>query len=482
MKITFNINEIENTENLAKVISQYSNKHDVILLEGDLGAGKTTFSKFFINHFSEIKHNVTSPTFNIVQTYKSNKCNIWHFDLYRLKNSLEIIEIGLEEALDEGLTIIEWFEIANDYLPEDYLEIKIDNSNDKRIATLFANGSWVKRLEKIQNKYQEDREKIIADFLHFNNLGNARVEKLKADASFRTYRRIYDSKKTLILMNAPPAYEDISKFILVDEYLRKQNLNAPEILGYNIKNGLMLLQDFGNNLFTTILNECSKQELCVKEKELYIKAVNVLDGLKKISDIGSKIPKYDDNLLLKEVKLLTDWYLPYKFDSEDHIQKESEYIEIWQELLKKINIFDNVFVHRDFHADNLLYLNDFDGIKQIGLLDFQDAVIGSPIYDLISLLEDARRDVLPQTVEECKKIFLKNNNFNINDFNMAYNIIAAQRNCKIIGIFIRLSVRDNKQNYLDYLPRVWNHLKNDLNHPDLKPLKDWFDKYVFKRI
>lgn len=322
------------------------------------------------------------------------------------------------------------------------------------------------------------RENLIVDFIKKNGLINADRIALTSDASFRRYERIKGQNRGLMLMDAPPEKENIVPFINIDKYLIRRGLSAPEIYADDIANGLMLLEDFGDDSFTNVLSGKSLLSSKYDEKELYLAAIDVLIQLGR-STLPTKTPDYDGELLLKECTKLTDWYLPNVNPNANTNVVIEEYIKIWEDLLKFNKVSEDVVVLRDYHADNLMWLPMRNGVMNVGLLDFQDAVIGSPVYDIVSLLEDARRDVSKKTVDACISHYLNTRkSIDKKAFEVAYAILAAQRNCKIVGIFARLAIRDNKPKYLHYLPRVWKHIGKGLEHPSLKPLKKWFDEFL----
>ena len=328
-----------------------------------------------------------------------------------------------------------------------------------------------------------NREELIISFLKKIELSGAKREPIASDASFRRYERIKTNNRSFMLMDAPPVREDVKPFINIDKYLRGVGLSAPEIYAADEKNGFILLEDYGDDSFSNVLAVLEKSKK-YSEKKLYLSAMDVLIRLSS-SGVPGNIPHYDNVLLANESRLLTEWYLPnIKIDT--HMNKAvdkavDEYVSIWDELLTFNKISDDVIVLRDFHADNLMWLPDRAGPQNVGLLDFQDAVIGSCVYDIISLLEDARRDVSKDTVNACIEYYLDaSKSIDKQNFMKIYAILAAQRNCKIIGIFARLALRDGKVRYLNYLPRVWRHLENGLNNLALERLKIWFDNYIPK--
>ena len=324
------------------------------------------------------------------------------------------------------------------------------------------------------------REELIVSFLQKSELSGAKREPLSSDASFRRYERIIVNNKSFMLMDAPPDKEDVKPFINIDNYLRRRGLSSPEIYAVDEENGFILLEDFGDDSFSNVLSSNVDKSKINSEKELYLAAMNVLIQLGR-STLPRKMPQYDDELLVKESRLLIEWYLP-NIKNDINVDKAvDEYVNIWDELLNFNKVTDDVVVLRDFHADNLMWLPNRIGAQNVGLLDFQDAVIGSCVYDIVSLLEDARRDVSKATVNACIDHYLDiRKSINKQNFMAAYAILAAQRNCKIIGIFARLALRDGKVRYINYLPRVWQHLEIGLEYPVLEKLKKWFDQYIPK--
>lgn len=291
----------------------------------------------------------------------------------------------------------------------------------------------------------------IDDFLQLNGLKGAVRKALAGDASNRRYERIITSDRSYMLMIAPPGKEDVRPFVKVDRILRQNNLHAPEIYAEDAENGYLLLEDMGDDLFSRVLINNNN------ELELYKLAIEVLEKLPNNADL----PFYSTEKLLEESALFIDWFATNA--------SRDEFLGIVANILSKLDNSQPKLVLRDYHADNLMWLPQYEGLQRVGLLDFQDAVIGHAAYDLVSLLEDARRDVTEATKQE----LLKNKSA---DFMRDYFILGAQRNLKIIGIFNRLKKRDNKDAYLKFLPRVWAHFKGDLQHPVMAELKAWINK------
>lgn len=298
-------------------------------------------------------------------------------------------------------------------------------------------------------------------------------EQLQADASFRVYERLKLKDKTLILMDSSAEKDSVSSFIKVGEYLAKKNYSAPKIIAKDESSGFLLLEDLGDNTYTKMLAKESPER---SEHDLYKNAVDVLLSLHKLDDV-IELKNYNNQLLLDEVLLLVDHYLKPLGGCELSKELREEYIQAWTKILNCINYKNSCLVLRDYHVDNLMWLGDRRSIQNVGLLDFQDAVIGSYAYDLVSLLEDARRDVSPDVVLKMMSYYLDNMAMvERKKFLSDYTILSAQRSCKIVGIFARKAIRDNDSRFLQHLPRVWSYIRNNMNNPILEPIKNWFAK------
>lgn len=320
-----------------------------------------------------------------------------------------------------------------------------------------------------------NRSQQIDTFLASSGWGGAVRSPLAGDASFRRYERVADATRRAVLMDAPPPQEDVRPFLQVGKELRDSGLAAPEVLAADTENGFLLLEDLGDALYSKVL-----QNHPASEEELYRVAADVLVRLYRLAPERdySVFPAYNEALLMREVMLLAEWFLPAILGKEKAAPLAEEYSALWRNLLARMPAYRPVLVQRDYHADNLLWLPERAGVARVGLLDFQDAVIGAPAYDVVSYLEDARRDVSEQTVQNILRYYLRETGQDEAAFMDSYALLGAQRNCKIVGIFVRLAVRDGKANYLRFLPRMWAHLERDLAHPLLVELKTWLDKHV----
>ena len=300
-------------------------------------------------------------------------------------------------------------------------------------------------------------------FLDAHGWTGAVVSPVAGDASFRRYFRVEsDTRGKAILMDAPPPHEDPRPFIHIAQYLNTHRFRAPEIFATDLAQGLVLLEDFGDRRMREHLDAHPQDEAAV-----YRAAIDAIVRLSATPAVESQ--PYDMATYLREVQLLSEWYMPamgLPFDA-------AAYDAIWTQALSPLADYQKVTVLRDYHAENIMLLGD----GQQGIIDFQDALVGHPAYDLVSLLQDARRDVSP-AVEAEMLAYYRDAARPDPDFDAHYALLGAQRNTKIIGIFTRLWKRDGKERYLSFLPRMWGLLERDLAHPALAPVKHWFDTHI----
>lgn len=291
----------------------------------------------------------------------------------------------------------------------------------------------------------------------------AEILSLAGDASFRRYFRVVKPGAQAVLMDAPPPHEDPRPFIAIAEWLTQHGFAAPEILGKDLNHGLVLLQDFGDARMRETVDAAPESEL-----RLYEAATDLLIRLR--DHPAAAVDPYDMGVYHREANLLTEWYCP----ALDLNIDQAGYTAAWDEVLAPVLHHTPVTVLRDYHAENIMLI---EGSETLGLLDFQDALAGHPAYDLVSLLQDARRDVSP-ALETALLDRYKRITGARDDFDVAYHVLGAQRNAKIVGIFTRLWKRDGKPRYPALAPRVWRYLERDLGHPALKPVKAWFDANI----
>ncbi len=353
----------------------------------------------------------------------------------------------------------------------------------------------------------DGRKAVRRAFLKAVGCAPERIEAIPGDASLRRYFRLRHPAGdgwpgSLILMDAPPGHEDVRPFVAIDGLLRRHGFAAPEIFAADPGNGLLLIEDFGDDSFTRLL-AAPPDARRPDEEHLYAAAVDLLAALQHRIEPPSdgvvaidwpvrtlsradavrdfRIPSYDRETLWREVRLFCDWYLPLVRGRACEEDERAAFHALWMPILTDLERMTEgrpVLVLRDHHADNLMWRRDGTGHGRIGLLDFQDAVIGHPAYDLVSLLQDARRDVPEELEQRMIRRHVAATGCDRETFRRAYALFGAQRATKIIGIFARLARRDGKPRYLSMIPRVWALLERDLAISGTAELKRWFDRVV----
>jgi len=350
---------------------------------------------------------------------------------------------------------------------------------------------------------KSDRNAAMDAFLSAAGWADARRDPLPGDASTRRYVRLSQGEARAMLMDAPAASEapacppdadpqqraglgynavarlagpNLVAFAGLADALGERGFSAPRVLASDIEAGFLLLEDLGDDLFAKLLPGA------LHEGTLYAKAVDVLAAIYR-SSLPAAVERdgqtwpllaYDETALMAEVDLFVEWFLGKHAGVALDAAARADWQAIWKRAFERLDHCAPGLVLRDYHAENLIYLPDREGEAEIGLLDFQDAVIGHPAYDLVSLIEDARRNVERKLAVPLKARFVAQAGIeDVAGFDAAYAVLGAQRNAKILGIFVRLAVRDGKQRYLDLLPRVARHFVADLQHPALMPLHMW---------
>ena len=354
-----------------------------------------------------------------------------------------------------------------------------------------------------------ERAADMKDFLSRSGWGDAVVTPLPGDASTRRYARLDLGGRKAMLMDQPMTAEaptappdatpqqrqalgynavarlagaDCARFAAVAEWLRGQELAAPQIIAADFASGFLILEDLGDALFADVLEDGGDELALYKAAVKALARIHAQDAPAMLSR-DMPLFVYDKTALIAEADLLTEWFLPLALGRTATTEEIAEHRHLWQAALAAIDAGRRVLVHRDYHAENLLWLPHREGVARVGLIDFQDAVAGSAAYDLVSLTEDARRDVTPAVAEAATAHYLdamraQGTPVNETAFRHEMAVMAAQRNAKIVGIFARLYARDGKPRYLALLPRVWGHLTRDLEHPALADLRAWYDRVI----
>ena len=471
---------------------------DLVTLSGDLGAGKTTFARAMIRYLADNPDiAVPSPTFTLVQSYDLPRFPVVHADLYRLEGPGELAELGFDDLPKEAVVLLEWPDRAAGFLPPDRLDIAFTldpkTGPEFRNARITGYGAAAARVDRIP---------ALRRFLEARGYGPAARMRIQGDASIRSYERLLLNGQRAILMNSPrrpdgPALrngkpysaiahlaEDIVPFVAMANGLRQRGFSTPQIYEAELADGLLIIEDLGSE-------PVAAGDPPAPIEERYTAAVDVLIALHGQALPGEilvaphvvhTLPRYDLDAFLIELELLLDWYLPRRGITVTD-QVRAEYVTMWTEALAAAIEAPPTWVLRDYHSPNLIWLPERQDIARVGLLDFQDALMGPAAYDVASLLQDARVDV-PELMEVSllshyvTRRSAADSNFEPADFIRLYATLAAQRASKILGIFARLDRRDGKPQYIRHMPRVWGYLQRSLAHPALARLRDWYGPNV----
>lgn len=317
-----------------------------------------------------------------------------------------------------------------------------------------------------------DRPKQLKRFVdeHFAEHSYS-MKPIVGDAGLRDYLRVQTEDSSYIVMDCPPSYTSTEPFINITNFLNKNDFSAPKIIKSDIKNGFLILQDFGTLSVKDYLLKSKKDE----QENIYRASIDLLVQLQNTPP-PQHLKLFDNDLMRSELDVFIDYYAPYKTGNIISKEERNKFSEIWQDILASQSPISNSIILRDYHVENMMYLKENQGVKKLGLLDFQDALIGSPIYDLVSILEDARIDIDRDFAVKFIQYYAQKKKINLQHTLLNYHILGAQRNLRILGVFTRKYSRDKDDTYLQYIPRVLKYLEYDLSHPILKPIKNWLLK------
>ena len=486
------------TANLMADLALLIGAGDVITLSGDLGAGKTAAARALIRYLaSDPDIEVPSPTFTLAQSYDLAPLSLIHADLYRINDATELDEIGLSPLPDDVVALIEWPERAPDAMPPDRIDIALSHrpalGSTARAAEITGHGKAAAQVARLQ---------ALRQFLDGGGFIDAKRQRMPGDASTRSYARLYRDDRAVILMNSPkrpdgPAIydgksysaavhlaEDVRPFVAIDNGLRERGLSAPAIHHADLDAGFLITEDFGRESIVegeppgpiAERYEAAADTLAALHRE------SLPDVLPLAPQLTYAIPTFGIEAMLVEISLMLEWYLPDR-DAAPSGSARDEFVTQWRDLLSKTDALTKTWVLRDFHSPNLIWLAERSGIGKVGIIDFQDAVLGPPAYDLVSLLQDARIDV-PEQIELAlltryiKARHASDDTFDPAGFAESYAIMSAQRNTRLLGTFARLNRRDGKPQYLRHQPRIWKYLTRSLAHPVLSGLRGWYEAHV----
>ncbi|MGD9784745.1 MAG: tRNA (adenosine(37)-N6)-threonylcarbamoyltransferase complex ATPase subunit type 1 TsaE [Hyphomicrobiaceae bacterium] len=510
MPDTFTLENLDESAlgRMAQVFAAFARKGDVFALVGDLGAGKTTFARAMIRALlGSPAEEIPSPTFTLVQTYTAKRMEIAHLDLYRLSSSEELDELGLDAQLANGIALIEWPQNAGDRLPADRIVIRIEETRgnqkdaDRRDLTISGTGALAERAGRMRRIL----ELLARDGWQHEG---SRIEYLQGDASARAYAGMTmpDGERRVLMdwprqPDGPPIRaglpysriahlaEDVRPFVAIANALAAAGIAAPRVLQSDLDAGLLVIEHLGDGVYGRALAEGASQ------RDLWSAALDVLLDLRRHDwsqplPVGDgtlyRLPAYDAEAMDVEVSLLPDWLWSHAKGTPIPSEIRNEHQHLWAGLIRQLHGMPAGLVLRDYHSPNLIWRSERSGLQRVGVIDFQDALLGNEAYDVVSLLQDARLDVSEALERDLLKAYCaarqsQDRSFDEPAFHLAYAALGAQRASKILGIFARLNRRDGKPQYLAHLPRVSGYLARCLRHPALEPLAQ-FHKTHFAGI
>ncbi len=487
----------DDTVRFAARIADFLRAGDLVTLSGDLGVGKTTFARALVRHLADDPElEVPSPTFTLMQLYDTPSFPVVHADLYRIRAADELAELGWDEASDGALLIVEWAERIGDALPGDRLDVALsidpEQPETARTATVTGYGHFSARIAQTQ---------AVESLLETAGFAGSTRTHLTGDASTRAYERLTrpDGRTALFMVSPPradapvvrfgkPYHEiarlagDIRPFLAMDAALRAQGVSAPEILAADAGAGIAIIEDLGSEPFVDADGPIP---------ERYLEAVALLARLHAtplpaavpLGDTTYAIPPYDLDALQVEAELVIDWYAPTIGKIAIPASGRNAFMGICSRLFGEVVGRDTTWTLRDYHSPNLIWLAEREGLARVGVIDFQDCVLGHPAYDVAALLQDARVTVADALELKLLGAYAQlraslDPDFDMAGFVRAYAILGVQRATKLLGIFARLDKRDGKPQYLAMLPRIEAYLTKGLAHPALSELRGWYETYM----
>jgi len=484
---------------LAQLLALKIGRGDVIALSGELGAGKTTLARALIGALTgNSGAEVPSPTFSLHQTYVTPRLTVAHFDFYRLSGAEDAPELGFEEAANDGAVIVEWPERAAALLPANRFEVSFAEaaSPDARLVTVRGIGTAAPRVARIGE--------VLAFLDAEPAWAAARIAYLQGDASTRSYARLFPDGRSALLMDAPrqpdgppirdgKSYsriaclaEDMARpFVAIGAVLRGAGLSAPGVLATDLDRGLLLVEDLGDRLFGPEIAAGTSQALLWRtaaDALVELRRIPVSRNLPLPDGSNYSLPRRDRAAFEIEIELLLDWLWPELKGEPAPPAVRSEFREVWRPVLDRLLALPGGWFLRDYHSPNLIWLPGREGVARVGILDFQDALNEHFAFDLVSLLQDARVDV-PEELERelfdhyCAQVAAREPDFDCARFADAYADFGAQRNTRLLGLWVRLLRRDGKPHYLQHMPRTWGYLARNLRRVTLAPLAAWYERH-----
>lgn len=482
---------------LGERLSLWARPGMLISLQGDLGSGKSTLARAFIRRLmnSDTIEDIPSPTFSLIQVYDTTRVPVFHADLYRLSTQTEVDELGLQNLLSTHCGLVEWPERQTGVLTPDHLHIILSGRGESRSASLQASGAWANALMRDQ-----DLQQFLATTPH----AQSQRYFFEGDASSRRYERIVAADNAMALLmdmpqrpDGPPVKdgrpysqiahlaENITSVVAINTCLVSKGYSAPRIFNADLQKGLALIEPLGFNVYGTMMKSGFDMHEPLGEAAAVLAHMATQDWPRKpeaAPGVVHTLHDYDEQAQLIEVDLLPSWYIPFTRSVEATPEQKESFAAIWSTILPLAKPKTQQWTIRDFHSPNLLWIPERVGMKRVGIIDSQDAVMGHPAYDLVSMAQDARVDISETLedyiIQQYVALRQRQGSFNVDEFMTAYAVLGTQRSTKILGIFARLNKRDGKPAYLKHIPRVKEYLIRNLRHKALQPLLVWHQTHT----
>ncbi len=495
MQIVVSLASEKETVRLGEDLALALKTGDVLALSGDLGAGKSTLARALLRALADDPAlEVPSPTFTLVQNYEL-RLPAAHFDFYRLSDPSELDELGFDEAIRDGIALVEWPDRMPDALPDSRILIEIAHEGDGRRAVITAADPAFSRIQ---------RSLAIRAFLGAAGLAEVRRRYLTGDASVRAYEYLpREDGSRLILMDwpkpaeGPPVFdgkpyakvahiaEDAWPFVALAEELSARGFAVPQVIAADCEKGILLLSDLGTEGVLDAAGgplEARYREAVLALAHLHSAAFprEITIDRPDLPRHTHRIPDFDRVPMAMETRLLLDWYMPHHIGREASEAERQAYLALWTDLIDQLQEGERNLLLRDYHSPNLIWRPAEAGLQRIGILDFQDSMIGPTAYDVASLIQDARVTIPDAMGGRLLDAYLEarrlSPSFDEACFLRDLAIMEAQRNCKLAGLWVRLWKRDGKPGYMKHMPRTITYLRQALAHETLAPLRNWFNE------
>jgi len=490
------ISSVAEMENLAALVAKYVFVGDVICLQGDLGVGKTTFSRAFIQAMAGEEIAVPSPTFTLVQTYMQTRLPVAHVDAYRLSSSDELHELDLQEFYEGGVTLVEWAEKVADALPDltlpkgyitagetpDKLTIQIEEGaeEEQRTVKLVAEGTWRNRFGIMSHETSRPvTEEGRREFL--DNIGVVATDmpSIADQFSFRRYFRIETTEGTRVIMDAPPPMENVKPFLKQHQLFSSLGVHVPTVYAKDEEKGYLLLEDFGDFPFSKGLDGNADKMAWLE------RMVDLLVHIAK--QPKADILQYNFQTVWGEACRYTDWTLPYMHGHATSPSDREAYRRAWMDVYDDIMAVPQGITHWDCHADNLMMVGDTlqDGFDSIGVLDFQDARMAPVSFDLACFLQDRWQTPLGDEVEQqLIRRFVDglDGAVTMEKFMASYHLVSLHRFLMVTGLYTRAKNRDGRVNMPWKMGGLWKIIGKNAQHPACAPIARFVEQMTPREI